>query len=69
MEALRGYRTYIVFAVWLVAALAVRFGYTPTGDEQAFIDQIIGLIDHPVVAAALAWVMRTVTTTPPGASA
>ena len=66
MDYLKGYRTYLVFAVWGAAALATRYGFQPTGDEQALIDQVIGLLDHPLVAVVLAWIMRTKTDTPPG---
>ena len=68
---MRGYRTYIVTGFWAIAAILAHYGLSPSPEQQTWIGDFMELLFEnpviaPLIAAALAWVMRTVTKTPPG---
>ncbi len=70
MDTLRGWRTIIVAAIFVVNGVAVAMGWTPTGEElpqlAGIVAAIQGLLTNPIVAGAIMALMRWATTTPVG---
>ena len=61
-EALKGWKTYIVFAATLVLAIAAKLGWAPADAGQ--VGQLVDFLTGPIFLSIIGIILRKITTGP-----